>query len=174
MVILASSIFIKTLVKNNKTIQLLGCLALFVCLFFETSASVWFSGSGCNSQWVLKVFARDFWHCSQVHILPESNEMKKVWLWSEGCFSLQRGLIKVSGETGSHFLIQCLLATLCIPFENLLVMYFCRLKWSCRHKLTIFCQSWNLFPNPFIKMESTAAYLLLFTGLCSASLSKCI
>jgi len=35
-------------------------------------------------------------------------------------------------------------------------------------------QSWNLLLNSCIKMESTAEYFLLFTGLCLASVSKYI
>jgi len=39
-----------------------------------------------------------------------------------------------------------------------------------------FLQSWNLFLNSFIKLESTATYFffLLFTGLCLAYVSKCM
>jgi len=37
-----------------------------------------------------------------------------------------------------------------------------------------FQQSWNLFPNFGIKMEGTATYFSLFTGLCLADASKCM
>lgn len=37
-----------------------------------------------------------------------------------------------------------------------------------------FQQSWNLFSNSFIKMESKAVCLSLFTGLCSANVLICI
>jgi len=62
-------------------------------------------------------------------MLPKSDDVNKVWLWSEGYFSLVReGLWKSGRETWSDFWVEYLTATLYIPFENLQVMYLYQLK----------------------------------------------
>jgi len=104
---------------------------------------------------------------SQVYVQPKSSDRNEAWLWSEGYFSLiKEGLWKSSRETWSSFSVEYLIATLCISFENLQVMYLCQLEKESQinqKKLGFFLQSWNLFSNSRIKMESKAAYFLLFT-----------
>jgi len=58
----------------------------------------------------------------------------------------------------SDFLVECLIAILCIPFENLQVMYLCQLKMEPQiHK------NWWL-----------GSVFLLFVALCLENVSKCI
>ena len=40
--------------------------------------------------------------------------------------------------------------------------------------MIFFWQSWDIFSNPFTRMDSKAAYFSLFIRLCLASTSKCI
>lgn len=53
-------------------------------------------------------------------------------------------------------------------------MYSHNWKWSCKHKMNIFLQSWSLFSNCCMKTESTAAWFFLFTKQCSANVLQCI
>lgn len=82
--------------------------------FFENCANLWFNGSGCN-QWVLKVFIRVslgnllplyFFlekSCSQLYVLPNSNDMNQANYEVKDTFLLKwridfsgkKGLIKV-------------------------------------------------------------------------------
>lgn len=55
-------------------------------------------------------------------------------------------------------------------------MYLCRLKMESQIHKKVHCffqQSWNPFPNPCIRKQSTAAYFLLSTGQCLANVSQC-
>lgn len=69
--------------------------------------------------------------------------------------------------------------TLKIQFKNYQVMSLCWVKMESKIYTKnwfffFFLQFWNLFSNSFNTVESTAAYLLLFTGLCLANASKCM
>jgi len=152
--------------------------------FCETDVSVWFHGSGCHSQWALWGFVRDFWwnmtilgfihanNFSRMCALLKRGDVRMVWLQSEGYFPLVRDVwCKSSQETWSDFWLQL------YTFHLKIHMYLCQLKMELPvyQKVDDFSlQSWNLFSSSCIKIESMAAYFSLFTGLCLASVSKCI
>lgn len=72
-------------------------------------------------------------------------------------------------------MIRFLITTQYILFENPWVIYLCQLTMESQINQRIydfFCQSWNSFSNSFIKMESSAAYFSLFTGLRLGNVSK--
>jgi len=101
--------------------------------------------------------------CSQLYILPESNDMNKASLWSKtwSSFTLSECL------TATLYFICKFAGTIFMSTENGIVDIQKKKKkgWS-------FLQSWHLFSNFFIKTESKAACLSLFTGLRLANASK--
>lgn len=131
------------------------------------------------------MFVRDLWwdftlpaphlwnRCSRMCILPKNDDKNKEWLWSKGYFSLIRQVLLKSGrETWSDFWVECLIATLHIPFENLQVMSFCWLKME----LQICQKSWQLFcnleiSNFFIRKEKHGC--VFFTAHRTVHTSQC-
>ena len=93
-------------------------------------------------------------------------EVKDISLWEERCC---QSLAK------RHDQIVVLNVWLQIYTFHLTICRWCiyiNWKWCHRHKLMIFWQSWNLFSNSFINLESTAACSLLYGALCVAHVPK--
>ena len=86
--------------ENNKNVKLVGCLTLFFvkqmhlgCLMAVVAVH-WRWTARCSSE----IFDETFLflcfilhnNCPQMYVLPKSDEINKVWLWSEGYYSLVR------------------------------------------------------------------------------------
>jgi len=108
-------------------------------------------------------------------VVPKSSDKNTVGLWKEEYLSLLRESFKKSGrETWSHLsrVSECNSVHSISKFSGTIFMFtengVTQINWW------LFFQSWNLFSNFFIKMESTAVYYSLFRAPYSASVSKCI
>ena len=68
-------------------------------------------------------------NCSQMRVLPTSDDMNKPRLWRKGYFSqVTKVLWKPSKKTWSNFWVEYLIVTLNIQFENSQLIYLCRQK----------------------------------------------
>jgi len=137
--------------------------------FYETNASGWLDVCGCNSCCTFKVFIRFFDEillflyfilqnsCSQMSLLPKSDDVNKVWLWSEGYFYLIIDSLWRSGKEMWIYFCKSIHSIWKVTNFQM-YSYWLKSKSQIDKKKDFFCQSWNLFSSSCIKMENTTAY----------------
>lgn len=109
----------------------------------------------------------------QMCMLPKSDDMNKMWLWSKRCFSLVRVLIKAwLRDKISFFLVELQPYTFHLKICRYCICIDWKLSWKhTKNIIWIFQKSWKLFSSSFINMENKG---VCFFAVCRTVFSQCI
>lgn len=132
-------------------------------------------GNGCNSQWVFKVFGRNFGSSFTLRVFHSQKNVVENYICCQkvitriSCDCEARDIFlweDISNKSpvkrhGNFLCIEGLIAIYTCNFKNFQLVYFCWLKINLQ-----------IYQNSCIKTESKFAYFSCFTGLCLANVSK--